>query len=88
MSYNETLFGVTQYEFDLFPCDSGEPLQKIVNSSTPFKVFKQGTHWHAAVLEKPLAAALARDALDSRAIAPVQHDKILSHMIRRGKISS
>lgn len=50
-SHNEALSGVAQHKLDLFASHSGEPFQEIVDPGSAFKVFEQGAHGYAAMLE-------------------------------------
>ena len=49
----ETFFRVRQNGEGLFPGDTREPLQELIDSSAFFEVFEKGFYWHTCALEDP-----------------------------------
>ena len=70
-SRHKTLLGVTQNQLNLFSRYAGEPLEELIDPCPVFEIFEQGPYRYTAVLEQPLAAALAVNAFHRCAFAPV-----------------
>ena len=81
----QTLLGVFQDELDLFARDAWKPVEEIIDRRPAFEVLEKRRHWNPRAFKEPCAADLARDALDRRTVAPIQHSGMLPRRPRRSK---
>jgi tRNA dimethylallyltransferase len=69
--------GVAEHELYLFARHAREPLEKIVNTRSTFKVLEQRPDRDARLFEQPFTANLLGRALHGRALSPIEHGAIL-----------
>jgi len=75
--HDQALLGVLQNGLDLFTCDAGEPLQKIVNPCAILQVCKEGLRGNSRTSENPGPADPFRNSLDRWALVPIKHERRL-----------
>ena len=76
-SHGQALLGVLENGLDLFTCDAGEPLQKIIHPCAILQVGKEGLHGNSRTGKNPGPADLFRNSLDRWALVPIKHERRL-----------
>jgi hypothetical protein len=62
-----------EHSVDLPPCDSGEPLQKIVHGSAIFEILEERFDWDPSACKRPGAADPVGCTLHRIARVPIKH---------------
>lgn len=71
--FGEAELGVLEHRLDLLASDAGEPVEEVIHPRSILEVLEERLHRHARALEQPRAADPSRDALNGRALRPIQH---------------
>jgi hypothetical protein len=65
--------GVFKHRLRLFPGNSGEPSEEVIEPGAGFEVLEERPDRYAGAAEDPGSAGPVRDLLDGGALTPVQH---------------
>lgn len=73
LHFGQALLGMTEDGRSLVKRNAWKPREKLINGCAGFEIFEKSLYGNTSSLENPRTTNLSFDALNFRAIAPIQH---------------